>query len=163
MNDSYNAKVADILKTIRYATIATADKNGKPWNSPVAYAFDDQLNLCWVSDKQNQHSQNIRANKQVFIVIYDSTVPDGEGVGVYIDASAVELVDPDEIIRIRKIKKGADYDVDSNEFLGDSVRRMYKATPVHIWVNDAEIQNEVFIRDYRAELKKEQLIRAINT
>jgi general stress protein 26 len=84
MSEKHTAQVARILKNIRYATIATASKDGKPWNSPVAFYMDHELNIYWSSDKNSQHSQNIRANNEVFIVIYDSTVQEAEGEGVYI-------------------------------------------------------------------------------
>lgn len=66
MNDQYSKRVKKILQTIKYATIATASKNGKPWNSPVAHIYDDQLNIYWFSDKESQHSQNVRKNENVF-------------------------------------------------------------------------------------------------
>ena len=38
------------------------------------------------------------------------------------------------------------------EFLGDEVRRIYKAVPKSMWMNDAEMHDGVFIRDYKVEL-----------
>lgn len=152
MSDYHNKRAVEILRKIRYATIATANEDGKPWNSPVAHEYDNQLNVYWFSDKQNQHSQNVRANEDVFIVIYDSTVPEGDGEGVYIEAKAVELSDPEEILRVRKIKKGEDYIGKPNDFIGDAIRRVYKAVPQSIWMNDAEVQDGVFIRDYRVDI-----------
>lgn len=152
MSDYHHKRAVEILRRIRYATIATASKDNKPWNSPVAHEYDSQLNVYWFSDKQNQHSKNVRENENVFIVIYDSTVPEGEGEGVYIEAKAVELTDPEEILSVRKIKKGEDYDGKPNEFLGDAIRRVYKAVPQRIWMNTAEITDGIFIRDYRVEL-----------
>jgi general stress protein 26 len=152
MSDYHDKRAVEILRKIRYATIATANKNGKPWNSPVAHEYDNQLNIYWFSDKQNQHSQNIRENEDVFIVIYDSTVPEGDGEGVYIEAKAVELTDAEEILRVRKIKKGEDYEGNPNDFLGDAIRRVYKAVPQHVWMNDAEVIDGVFIRDYRVDV-----------
>jgi uncharacterized pyridoxamine 5'-phosphate oxidase family protein len=146
-----------ILGKIRYATIATASKNGKPWNSPVAHEYDKDLNIYWFSDKNNQHSKNVRENPEVFIVMYDSTVPEGEGVGLYIEATATEVTDSDEITFARRIKKGSDYDRPADDFLGDAVRRVYKAMPQRVWLNDAEMRDGVFIRDYRIELSLEQL------
>lgn len=67
MSDYHNNRAIEILQKIRYATIATANKDGKPWNSPVAHEYDGQLNIYWFSDKQNQHSQNVRENEDVFI------------------------------------------------------------------------------------------------
>lgn len=36
---------AKILRTIRYATLATVTPDGKPWNSPVAHVLDADLNI----------------------------------------------------------------------------------------------------------------------
>jgi len=157
MSDYHNKRAAEILRKIRYATIATASKDGKPWNSPVAHEYDNQGNVYWFSDKQNQHSQNVRENENVFIVVYDSTVPEGDGEGVYIEAKAVELTVPEEILSVRKIKKGEDYEGKPNDFLGDAVRRVYKAIPQRVWMNDAEVEGGVFIRDYRVDVPLEAI------
>jgi hypothetical protein len=152
MSDYHNKRAKEILEKIQYATIATVSAEGKPWNSPVRHEYDNDLNIYWFSDKQNQHSQNVRANENVFIVIYDSTVPEGDGEGIYIEARARELADPEEILFARRIKKGSDYTGSSDDFLGDAVRRVYKAVPQLMWMNDAEIKDGMFVRDYRVEV-----------
>lgn len=157
MSDYHNRRAAEIIRTIRYATIATASKDSKPWNSPVAREYDEQLNIYWFSDKKNQHSENVRENEDVFIVIYDSTVPEGDGEGVYIEAKAIELSDPDEILSVRRIKKGSGYKGSPDEFLGEAIRRVYKAVPQRVWMNDAEEKDDVFLRDYRVEISLEEL------
>lgn len=147
----YGTKAQDILNRIQYATVATITPDGKPWNSPVAHEIDDKRNIYWFSDKENQHSKNIRANPYAFIVIYDSTAPEGTGEGVYIEADVEELSDPEEINKIRNAKKGIIVN-DASEFLGDAVRRCYKATPKRMWMNDSEEKDGKFIRDYRVEI-----------
>ena len=147
----YNTKAKAILSKIQYATLATVTPEGKPWNSPVAHEIDENYVVYWFSDKENQHSKNVRANPHVFIVIYDSTAPEGTGEGVYIEADVEELNNADEINKVRNTKKGKVVD-DANEFLGDAVRRCYKATPKRMWMNDAEEKDGKFIRDYRVEL-----------
>lgn len=156
MSKPHNKRAKEILKKIIYATIATADKDGKPWNSPVRYLHDSDLNIYWFSDKKNQHSQNVRANKDVFIVIYNSTVPEGDGEGVYIAAKAYELNDPEEIRLACRIKKGPDMDV-PDDFMGDAIRRVYKAMPHRVWMNDAEAKDGVVVRDYRVEVSLAEL------
>lgn len=151
MSDQHNQKAKEILLKIQYATIATVTPEGKPWNSPVAHEIDENNIIYWFSDKDNQHSKNVRQNPFAFIVIYDSTSPEGTGEGVYIDADVEELTDADEINNIRNAKKGKVVD-DANEFLGDAVRRCYKATPKRMWMNDAEEKDGKFIRDYRVEV-----------
>lgn len=149
MNEIYNKKAKDILAKIRYATLATVTPEGMPWNSPVAHEIDKNYNIYWFSDKENQHSKNLRNNPRVFIVIYDSTAPEGEGV--YMEADVIELSDADEINKIRNAKKGKEIN-DAENFLGGAVRRCYKATPSRMWMNDAEVRNGDFIRDYRVEV-----------
>jgi len=151
MSDKHNQKAKEILSKIQYATIATVTPEGKPWNSPVAHEIDENNIIYWFSDKENQHSKNVRENPFAFIVIYDSTAPEGTGEGVYIEADVEELADADEINNIRNAKKGKVVD-DANEFLGDAVRRCYKATPKRMWMNDAEEKDGKFIRDYRVEV-----------
>lgn len=156
MSDYHNKRAKEILQKIIYATLATVTKEGKPWNSPVRHCFDSDMNIYWFSDKQNQHSQNVRENGRVFIVIYDSTVPEGDGEGVYFEATVEELTEPEQIRKARRIKKGEGKD-SPDDFMGDAIRRVYKATPTSAWMNDAEVKDGVFIRDYKVEIPLSEL------
>ncbi|MDB5179021.1 MAG: pyridoxamine 5-phosphate oxidase-like protein FMN-binding protein [Patescibacteria group bacterium] len=144
-------KAIGILRRIQYATLATVSADGQPWNSPVRVVVDDELNLYWFSDKENQHSRNVRANGLVFIVVYDSTVPEGEGAGVYVRARVSELADPGQIRLARRLKKGQAAG-DPARFMGEAVRRVYRARPLQIWTNGTEWKDGRFVRDYRVEL-----------
>ena len=157
MSDYHQKRAAEILKQIQYATLATVTPEGLPWNSPVAHTLGEDLNIYWFSDKEGQHSKNVRANGEVFIVIYDSTVPEGDGEGVYIQAKAFELDDPTEILRVRKLKKGEDYVGKPNDFTGDAIRRVYKAVPQRVWMNDDVTEDKVFIKDIRVEVDLKRL------
>lgn len=156
MSEYHTKRAAEILGTIRYATIATATRAGKPWNSPVSSVHDDDLNIYWFSDKSNQHSQNIRENEDVFIIFYDSTVPEGAGMGVYIEAKAYEIEEVNEIQKARKLKKGVE-ESDPHTFLGDAIGRVYKAVPQRIWMNDAEKKRWRF----RARLSRRNFNRSV--
>lgn len=148
MSDSHNKRAKEILATVWYGTLATVSADGTPWVSPVSHVFDDTLAFYWVSDKESQHSRNVCANESVmFVVVTPETKQ-----AVYIEATARELTDPAEILAMRRISKGPDYVGSPDEFLGDTVRRVYKAVPTRMWMNDAEITDGVFIRDYRVEL-----------
>lgn len=162
MSDYHNQRAKEIIQKITYATIATSSNVGQPWNSPVYYNHDENLNIYWVSDKEGQHSKNVAENGKVFIVIYDSTVPEGEGEGVYIQASASQVTDPEEILKIRRIKKGSHFEQSPDSFLGESIRYMYKAVPDRIWMNDAEISDGVFIKDFRVEIPLELIKDSLN-
>ncbi|MEK7531081.1 MAG: pyridoxamine 5'-phosphate oxidase family protein [Patescibacteria group bacterium] len=151
MSDRHNQRAREILSAIQYATVATVCPDGKPWNTPVAHEIDERNTIYWFSDKESQHSKNVRANPHAFIVIYDSTAPEGTGEGVYIEADVEELNNADIINKIRNAKKNALVN-DASDFLGDAVRRCYRATPRRIWLNDSEEKDGKFIRDYRVEV-----------
>ncbi len=152
MSEYHDKRASEMIKQIRYATLATVTPEGLPWNSPVAHEYDNDLNIYWVSDKEGQHSKNVTAKKRVFIVIYDSTVPEGDGEGVYIQANVEQVSDPEEILKVRRIKKGSHFEQSPDTFLGESIRYMYKAVPEKVWMNDAEVTDGVFIKDFRVEI-----------
>ena len=86
-----------VIKNILYINIASITPSGKPWNTPVYCAYDKDLSYYWLSWRLNQHSKNIRNNPDVFVTVYDSTVPAGTGFGVYFEGKAYELKNIKEI------------------------------------------------------------------
>ena len=114
-----------------HLVLSTADASGKPWVTPVAYNFDNENSLYWESSKNSRHSTNIRARKEIAIVIY-MFKPSKDAL--YIEAEAKELVDEAEIaqaidvINTRpspekyRIKKPSDVS-------GPASWRIYKAVP----------------------------------
>ncbi len=93
----------EIISSNIYMTIATASENGKPWASPVFFAHDEDFNLYWVSYKEATHSRNIHGRKEIGIVVFDSTLPEGKGEGIYFDAVAKALDDDNEIRKAMEI------------------------------------------------------------
>jgi len=149
------------IQEIQYITIATIHTRidnwsmSRPWNSPVYSAFDSDYNFYWVSDRRSQHSKNIRKNPHIFLAIYNSTIPEGTGAGrgVYIQAQARELSDPDEIAHAHQLLAGrvGKASRTPDHFLGDAPRRIYQAAPERVWVNDNKRRNGHLI-DIRIEI-----------
>ncbi len=155
MNDLVE-RAKEIIEKILYITIATCGKDGKPWNSPVYSAYDKKYNFYWNSWTENQHSKNIAENPNVFLVIYNSIVPEGTGEGVYIQAKAYMVTDKKEIERARELlikrkNKPSSELRAAQEFMGDYPRRVYKAVPEKIWMNDVGDVNGEYI-DTRVEV-----------
>jgi nitroimidazol reductase NimA-like FMN-containing flavoprotein (pyridoxamine 5'-phosphate oxidase superfamily) len=150
-----NVEAKTILDAIKYATLATVSSDGDPWNSPVYYVADENYNLYWASYTESQHSKNIRTNGKVFIAVYDSTVPWGTGTGVFIQAKAWEVTDDQEIVKACQLRQArvAQAKQPPEDFMGDKPRRIYCATPQHIWMNqDSEINgNFVDVRKEATE------------
>ncbi len=154
MEDKFVQRAKNIISKILYITIATSTKDGIPWNSPVYSAFDESYNFFWASNQNGQHSKNIQENNNVFLVIYDSRVPEGTGEGVYVQAKAYELSDEKEIIYALSFLDGrvGKKPHSPSEFQGDKPRRVYKAIPEKVWVNDDGEINGSYI-DVRIEIK----------
>ncbi len=156
MSEHHNKRVAEIINEILYITIASVSQDGQPWNSPVYSAFDENLNFYWFSDKNSKHSQNVRNNNKVMLVIYDSTVPEGTGEGVYVQAIVEELNSDSEILSALEVldnRVGKAKQRDSSDYTGEAVLRGYKAVPVKVWMNDDEKDDSGnYIRDIRVEV-----------
>lgn len=151
MNDE---QTRQILESTRYATISTVDEDGLPWAAPVWYVLDEQNNIYWWSPKDSQHSKNIANNSKCYITLFDSSLPEGKGVGLYIRATALEVSDEAEIKTAISLYNSTTeiFNLNLDTCTGEAPTRIYKAIPSRIWVNgEGEIngnyidtRNEVF-------------------
>ncbi|MDE1871671.1 MAG: pyridoxamine 5'-phosphate oxidase family protein [Candidatus Micrarchaeota archaeon] len=130
-------KARAVLERIPYITIATSNKKSVPWNTPVFCAYDKDYNFYWISSRECVHSVNIEANPNVALVVYDSTVPDGEGIGVYIKARARILESRPRIRKALELlyKRKHRAVPSAGDFVG-APRGVYKATTSAFWIND---------------------------
>jgi hypothetical protein len=152
MSEYHNKRAKEILSTVLYSTIATASKASKPWNSPVAGFWDKDYNLYWFSDRKCVHSSNRRENNNIFIVVYDSTMPEGTGEGVYIEATAFEVNEPAEIRRVVSLQTG-NMRCEVEKVSGGAIHRFYRAIPKNVWINDDEKdKNGHYVRDIRVKV-----------
>ena len=55
------------------------------------YAHQSYTDLYWVSRPEARHSRNLAVRPEVGIVFFDSTVAEGDGQAVYVEALAGEL------------------------------------------------------------------------
>lgn len=146
-------RAKEIIEQIEYVTIASVDGDGMPWNAPVFTAYDEEHNFYWGTHKDSQKATNIRNNPNVFLVIYDSTVPSGTGEGVYMKADAKELSDSSEVRRVFEVLKTrhATSFWDFKALSGEGPIRLYKATVKQAWMNDGDRKNGHYI-DARTEV-----------
>ena len=155
MSEAHETRARDIIKRIIYVTVATVSSAGEPWNSPVYSAYDDRA-FYWTSSPLAQHSRNIEDNSKVFLVIYDSTAPEGSGEGVYIQASAAALKDRAEIEQAKRImagRVGKELGPETDRLLAAGMQRIYRARPERVWINGFEHdENEAYVRDIRIEI-----------
>ena len=134
MNEDEESAKA-ILSELLYITLATVGSDGLPWNTPVFAAFDEAYHFFWVSASEVRHSQNIRATHRVAIVVYDSTAPAGEGRGVYIEATADEVNEEQEITHALHALERRGWKKPLEEVMGASIHRVYQAIPEQMWIS----------------------------
>lgn len=149
-----NNRAKEIIESINYITIASVTPEGKPWNSPVFYAYGKSYNFYWGTHRDSQKAKNISVNNDVFLVIYDSTVKAGAGEGVYIQAKVTELTDSAEIKTAHKLlwdRHSVPY-WKLEEFEPGTPIALYKAVPEKVWMNDEGKADGHYI-DIRTEVK----------
>lgn len=153
MKRNLSVRAKEVIERIQYVTIASVDEQGMPWNAPVFTTFDEQYNFYWGTHKDSQKARNIDRNPNVFLVIYDSTVPAGTGEGVYIRAQAHQVTEPQEVHRVFNLLKSRHatsfWDFDAVSSTGPI--RLYKATPQLAWMNDDGHKDGHYI-DIRTEI-----------
>lgn len=70
--------LAHILESEKYLTLATSDKSGSNWASPLCFsATRDAKKIFFISLRESRHAKNIHENPQVGFAIFDSTQPLG--------------------------------------------------------------------------------------
>jgi hypothetical protein len=129
------SRALELLSGPPYFNVATAS-DGQPWNSPVWAARDDDLNLYWSSWIKAVHSENIARNPRVFLTLFDSTRKRGTNNMrcLYLQCTAVAVEDPAEAHRAFALLYPGEQ-ITLDDFLGAGQKRIYRATPLHAWLN----------------------------
>ena len=47
-----------LLEVNRYVTLGTADRDGRPWTTPVYFAYTTDWTFYWMSETGARHSRN---------------------------------------------------------------------------------------------------------
>lgn len=135
------ARIESVLQANVHMVLSTADKDGTPWVTPVAYTFDTDNSLYWVSSKDSRHSSNVRARKDLAIVIF---MLEPTTDAIYIEAEAQELVNDADIssaIEVIHTRTQPDkFQVTSLAAVsGEAPWRIYKAVPKTMYVREHSI------------------------
>ena len=132
------AKAHHIMASLHYCTLSTCSADGLPWVSPVFFAYDANWHLYWSSTIAAQHSQNLYHNQgRAAIAIYDSSVSEGSGKGLYLSGSAAE-VEPALVGSIMKLlfqRAGNAPKRTPQDYLETSPRRIYRFQPQAAWIS----------------------------
>ena len=139
----------EIVDRSLYMVVATADRTGQPWATPVYFAHTDYREYFWVSESESQHSQNLVVRREAAGVIYDSNAKLGDAQAVYVLGIAQELpahecADPIKVYSKRSKGHGGE-GWTLEDVTGDSPHRLYRATAEALYVLDEH--------DHRVEVR----------
>lgn len=90
--------VPRLLGQSRYLVLATADREGRPWATPVFFAARGEDRLSWVSSPDSRHSRNLAERPDAAITVFDSHAPVGGAEALYLEVSAGPADDPGEVL-----------------------------------------------------------------
>ena len=111
-----------------YMVLGTLDPDGQPRLSPVFYTAARYRDFYWVSVPEAHHSRNVAGRAEIRLVIFDSTLPPGEGEAVYVSATAREVPEaelPDVVGEAFRTDAGTQFT--REELSGDARLRLYVA------------------------------------
>jgi Pyridoxamine 5'-phosphate oxidase len=133
----YAAVARAVIDGNRFMTLATADRSGEPWASPVWYAPGEYREFLWVSDPEAKHSLNLAERPRVGIVIFDSHET-GTFTSVYMSALAEELTGTElergiEAFSERSVEQGFG-EWTLTDVQPPAHRRLYRAVASEHWV-----------------------------
>jgi hypothetical protein len=131
------------LERIINASVATVCVDGRPWNTPVYVAFDENLTFYWRSQVDAVHSRNIATRPDVLLVIFDSTRPDDTGQAVYVRGRARELRDAVSItaaLQCLAARRNESPPI-AGDFMAPHPRRVYAAVADEVWTNVVKEQD----------------------
>jgi len=153
------SQAIQILKDNIYCCLATASKEGMPWNTPVFYSYDHELTVYWASSIESVHSQYLKENSQAFIVIYNSTAAPRTATALYLQGHVETVPDHrlDERVQQHFKRVGEDSLFTGNHYRGASPERLYQFSTQKAWLLGEPLDKAGHLIDIRKELSINQL------
>jgi len=161
-------QTSKILSENIYCCLATASKDGMPWNTPIFYSYDHKLNLYWASAIDSMHSQHLKENPQAFIVIYNSTAAPRTATALYLQGQVETVANHrlDERVQQHFKRVNEDSLFTGNYYREHSPERLYQFSTQQAWLlgkpkNKAghliDTRKELFITELKQSLKESNL------
>lgn len=141
-----NKLAIGVIESNEYLSLASVDETGKSWVCILAYCFDVDYSLYFVSLPTSRHAIHFLKNNSVSFSIFDSHQEFGKGVGLQVEAIANEVENKEfQTVEDLYFSRVYPYGNINNDFVGglknmlnQNIYKFYKLTPTHIWINDPE-------------------------
>ena len=153
----------NILGENKFLSLATYDKSGNVWATPLSYAIDEEYNLYFTTAVDSTHVEHIKKNPYVSFSIFNSTlrVSDIDGLQIKGLVGEVEKADLPRIVKMYYKQVFPDeaerkeWEAQPEYFTSDEfpVYRFFQILPLEIYKRDTE-NTEV---DRRVEININEL------
>lgn len=134
--------IREYLPQVIHMSLATSAKH-RPWVCEIHYAFDDELNLYFVSGVNRRHSEEIRENPHVAGNIVTQHFLNQKVRGVYFEGIAKQLENLDEMRHAYNTytKRYPASPQLAQVAKGESNARFYKVTVSNFYVLDGYVSD----------------------
>ena len=133
--EEFNQLAKDIFANNIYLTLATS--GDRPWASPLFFCRDDKYNLCFISQLDSVHTQNILKSGEAAFAIFDSHAEEGKGNGIQ-GFGIVKLLEGDDIVEGLNWYHTSFIEMKPEILAAPNPYRLFKLTPSELYVLDPE-------------------------
>lgn len=143
-NFDWRKHIIECMQSTNYCSIATVDPKGV-WSNPVYFAWDEKLNIYFISQLSSRHMQNMQKNSKIAISIY-KTEQKGDIVGIQLEGRAHILSEHDgksDIQHAFDVYYGrAGHGTDVQSYINNPTWLYVKVTPEQIYYFDTRFFEE---------------------
>ena len=147
----------ELLSKVRHVALATVNEDGTPHNTPLFFAFDEELKrLFFVSRAESLHTKNFVREGRAFAVLYDSNEFHG---GLYLTIENGRKLEDEQLDDAYKIymARCKEFDIDvlpEDFYLSDDGYNLYAGDISKIEsYSSEEDSNKKLVREWREEIK----------
>ena len=145
---TWNQKVKEALDRTEFMALSTVT-DAQSWISPIAFAYNETMDLFFISMIDSRHSQNILANPDVSAAIFKTErFPGGDVLGIQLRGIAHHLMQPSDIAEAAKYYFGRspsndEFREETSEKGGaDASWQFFRIRPTEVWCFDSRIFGE---------------------
>jgi hypothetical protein len=155
------ARAKELLRTAKFACMATTNEDGSPHATPFYLIPDERFGRVYFgSHPESLHSKNVARTGQLFVVVYDKA----EKGGLYMKAvngselSGKALAEGLAAHNATRARDGM-APLKQEYYEGGNPQRMYGADLVAFWVNVVQRDENGYIsKEYRHEINASDLL-----
>lgn len=145
---NWNQKLKEALDRTEFMAVSTSGIDGV-WTNPVAFAYNEKIDLFFISMMNTRHTQNILTNQQASAAIFSTNrFDDGEVLGLQLQGTITHLTEKTELKEASEyyFTRGASNDEfkTKTSALGDlnAMWQFFRLTPSELWCFDSRTFGE---------------------